>query len=110
MMDTAEHFLHPHSAIRDAGLASQSKVYENIPSDAESSSSSSSNESGGDSAIKKRLPLQESGRRGQLFNRLARRGDEEATSLKDEVRNNISRLQNKFRTDTDKTKGVETEV
>lgn len=104
-------------AIQDAGLADQSKVFDNVPSDPEnsedsdsSSSSSSSSEGGEGSSTTKRLPLQESGSRGQLFNRLARKGDNETSSLKDEFRDSVAHFKNKFRTDNDKTSGVETEV
>jgi hypothetical protein len=98
-------------AMRDAGLTSTS--LDDI-SDGEAngdSSSSSSDETNDSHETKtKRLPLQESGSHGQLFNRLVRRGDEQTTSLKDEIKSKFSRIENRFKTDNDKSKGVETEV
>lgn len=99
--------------MRDAGLTTM--LLDDISGSEENGSSSSSSSSdeqyeSHSPAATKRLPLQESSSHGQLFNRLVRRGDEQTTSLKDEIKSSFSRMENKFKTDNDKSKGVETEV
>lgn len=92
-------------------MTSQDQALGDIPSGEEDTGSSSDEDSDDSNESKtKRLPLQENSSHGQLFNRLIRKGDDQTTSFKDEIKSNFSRLENKFKTDNDKSKGVETEV